>query len=85
MSQQNQTIKLEFPKVNNSIDLQIGTTFNIGKVQYQVVRPKDDNSVNPCEGCMMMQEYCRYFRCTGIGRCDNKEVIFTITNLEDQL
>lgn len=85
MSQQKQTIKLEFPRVANSIDLPIGTTFNIGKVQYQVVPLCKANSANPCEGCMMSTEYCHYLKCISIGRADHKEVTFTITNLKDQL
>lgn len=85
MSQKKQTIKLEFPKIENSIELPLGTTFNIGKVQYRVVPTLHENSINQCEGCMIMCDYCRYFRCTSMGRHDHKEVIFTITNLKDQL
>lgn len=85
MSQQKQTIKLEFPKVVNSIDLPVGTTFKIGKVQYQVVLANMVREADACDGCMMSLEYCPCFLCTRINRRDRKQVSYVITNLEEQL
>lgn len=85
MSQQKLTISLEFPYEKNSIDLPIGTTFNLGKVQYRTVRVKNGRLAESCDGCMMSLDHCPVFRCTGFSRQDHHEVIFKITNLEDQL
>lgn len=85
MSQKQQTIKLEFPQAENSIDLPIGTNLSIGKTKYQIVLAERGELAASCDGCMMSLRHCPAFRCTGITRHDHLEVIFTITNLEDQL
>lgn len=82
MSQQKQTIKLEFPQSENSIDLPIGTHLSIGKIKYQIVLAEHGRLAASCDGCMMSARYCPAFRCSGIGRHDHKEVIFTITDPE---
>lgn len=85
MSQQKQTIKIKFPQAENSIDLPVGTNLEIGKIKYRIVQAERGRLAASCDGCMMSLKHCPAFRCTGIGRHDHKEVIFSVTNLDDQL
>lgn len=85
MSQKKPTIKIEFPQSANSIDLPIGTNLAIGKINYRIISAERGRLAASCDGCMMSLDHCWAFRCSGIARHDHKEVIFIITNLEEQL